>query len=399
MKNRLRKTERGFSLLELVISLGLGTVVLGAAVQMYIQGVSATWTVQQRAEMQQDFRAASNMIVKDLSLAGSGLGPSAAIAMPTAVTPRYGCDQSNCYLNGAAGTYPLQGTTPYLYGLLPGYHKGPTLYAAQGATDVITSIYTDSGFYLNCYNPKVTSAGVVMFSAPTPPSTWATEGCLPTGVTTPQPVNDTAVGLTTGDVVLLTLGGTTMVVEVTGPVTTGIDANGNTTYSVPFANNDALKLNQTPNGKGLNSAAVNATGAATTAPCAGTGPCRVQVITYYLDNTVSPARLMRQVSGHTPMPVAESIVFLNFSYDLFNDSTATPAIGCVNPGAATDTCTSGSSSGLLPNQITKINILNMAIDGSLNGGQFGGAKGYQSMDLQTSVCARNLTYVNDYPNN
>ena len=47
---------------------------LGAAVQIYIQGVGATWTVTQRAEMQQDFRAASNMLTKDLSLAGAGLG-------------------------------------------------------------------------------------------------------------------------------------------------------------------------------------------------------------------------------------------------------------------------------------------------------------------------------------
>src|SRR5271157_2521272 len=151
MSNRLPKRESGFSLLEMVVSMALGTIVLGAAVQIYIQGVTATWTVTQRAELQQDFRAASNMLTKDLSLAGAGLGNGVAIALPSGVTPRYGCDQLNCYLNGVAGTYPKQGATPYLYGLLPGYDLGPTLNGNQ--TDVVTVIYTDTAFYLNCYIP------------------------------------------------------------------------------------------------------------------------------------------------------------------------------------------------------------------------------------------------------
>jgi hypothetical protein len=88
---------------------------------------------------------------------------------------------------------------------------------------------------------------------------------------------------------------------------------------------------------------------------------------------------------------------LKFTYDLFNDATNLPAVNCSNPGAATDGC-AGASAGLLPNQVTKINIVNMAMDGSQKGNAFGLAKGYQRLSLQTSVCARNLTYVNNYPN-
>lgn len=397
MSHHQTKRARGFTLLELVVAMALGLIVLGAAVQMYTQSVSGTWTVSQRAEMQQDFRAASDMLTRDLSLAGAGLNPGAAIPLPSASTPVYGCDQAKCYLNGAAGTYPLQGGTPYLYGLIPGYDKGPIFYVAQGATDVITVVYTDPNFYLNCYIPTVTAKGVVTFSQPKPPTTWITEGCLPgpNPPAGPQAVNDSAVGLTTGDLVLMAFGGTSVVAEVTGAITTGIDANGNTTYVVPFSNGDALKMNQTPTGGGLNGVALNALGSASAAPCGGTGPCRLFVVTYYLDNSYTPARMMRQVNGHTPIPVAENIVYLKFSYDLFNSSTGTPAINQPNPGSgdANDT----ASNGLLPNQITKINILNMAIDSTLNGSMYG-AKGYQTMDLQTSVSARNLTYVNDYPN-
>ena len=93
MSDRTKKRESGFSLLEMMIAMALGMIVLGAAVQIYIQGVAATWTVTQRAEMQQDFRSASNMLTKDLSLAGAGLGNGAAIALPSATTPVYGCDQ------------------------------------------------------------------------------------------------------------------------------------------------------------------------------------------------------------------------------------------------------------------------------------------------------------------
>jgi prepilin-type N-terminal cleavage/methylation domain-containing protein len=395
MSDHSTRRERGFSLLEMTVAMALGTLVLGAAVQLYSQGVGATWTVSQRAEMQQDFRAASNMILKDLSLSGAGLPNAAAIALPTAVTPVYGCDQSVCYLgvaNNTGATYPKQGTTPYLYGLLPGYNAGPTVSTPPGQTDVITVVYTDTALYLNCYAPTVTAKGFVTFApvVTVPATPWPPPGCLPTGVTSPQYLNDSVIGLTPGDLVLMTLNGTTIVAEVTGTVSSP-SAN---TFVVPFANNDALHMNQTPSGAtaGLNSIPLNATAAGTPAPCGRTGPCRIFVITYYIDNTVSPPRLMRQVSGHTPMPMADSTVYMKFSYDLYNDSTSSPAISCQNPGIAGDVCTSGSSTGLLPNQITKINILHMATDSALHGTQ-----GYQGLDLETSVSARNLTFSNDYP--
>jgi hypothetical protein len=307
----------------------------------------------------------------------------------------YGCDQTaggKCYLgvsNNTAATYPLQGATPYLYGLITGQNAGPTLSA--GATDVITVVYVDPTFYLNCYNATVTAKGVVTFAPPPAPTAWPTPGCLPSSVAAPQTVNNSVAGLTTGDLVLMTLNGTRVVGEVTGAITTATATSANaayttvgaTMYNVPFSNNDVLKMNQTPTaGTGLNSVPLNATGAT---------PWRILAITYYVDSTVTPPRLMRQVSGHTPMPVAENIVYMKFSYDLFNDATNTPAIGCVNPGAAGDVCVAGASTGLLPNQITKINIVHMAIDSQMRGTQ-----GYQGLDLHTSVSARNLTFANNY---
>ncbi len=371
------KRESGFSLLEMIIAMALGMIVLGAAVQLYTQGVGATFKVSQRAEMQQDFRAASNMLLRDLSMAGAGLGNNTAIALPSVATPRYGCDQSTCHLgtaNTSPGLYPLQSTTPFFYGLLPGFQQGPTIHTGY-PTDTITVAYTDTNFYLNCYTATVTSLGVVQFALPT----TLPANCLPNGVTSPQAVNDSVVGLTIGDLVYVSLSSTPVVVEVTGAPT----ATGTNTYSVPFANNDVLKMNQTVAGKGMNAAAVGAS---------GTSPTRVFVITYYIDNTLNPPRLMRQVSGHSPMPVAENVVYMQFNYDLFNDSTNSVAVACTNPGAAADGC-SGLSTGLPPNEITKINIAHMAMNSTLKGAQ----GGFQGLDLVTSVSARDLTYNNSYP--
>jgi Tfp pilus assembly protein PilW len=370
------KRESGFSLLEMIIAMALGMIVLGAAVSLYTQGVGATFKVSQRAEMQQDFRAASNILLRDLSMAGAGLGNNTAIALPSGATPRYGCDQSTCHLgtsNTAPGLYPLQSTTPYFYGLLPGYQQGPTIHGSP--TDTITVAYTDTSFYLSCYTATVTSLGVVQFALPT----TLPANCLPYGVSAPQAVNDSVVGLTVGDLIYVSLSSNPVLVEVTGVPT----LTGTNTYSVPFANNDVLKMNQTASGKGLNTAAVNAS---------GTSPTRVFVITYYIDNTLNPSRLMRQVSGHNPMPVADNVVYMQFNYDLFNDSTNAVAVACSNPGAAADGC-SGASTGLLPNEVTKINVAHMAMSSTIKGAQ----GGFQGLDLVTSVSARDLTYNNSYP--
>jgi hypothetical protein len=101
---------------------------------------------------------------------------------------------------------------------------------------------------------------------------------------------------------------------------------------------------------------------------------------------------MRQVSGHTPTPIVDGVTYMKFTYDLFNNATTSPAVACSNPGATSDGC-AGASTGLLPNQITKINIAHMAMNSTLKGAK----GGYQGLDLETSVSARDLTYSNNYP--
>ena len=67
-----KNTSRGFTLLELMVSLVIGAITLATAVQLYSQAVKATIVTSQRAEMQQDFRAAANLLSRDISMAGAG---------------------------------------------------------------------------------------------------------------------------------------------------------------------------------------------------------------------------------------------------------------------------------------------------------------------------------------
>jgi prepilin-type N-terminal cleavage/methylation domain-containing protein len=386
MHHQRKTRNRGFSLLEMMVAMALGAIVLGAAAQMYSKAVNATWLVSQRAEMQQDFRAAANMLTKDTSLAGAGMGNNVQIALPSGngvQVPIYGCDQiPKCYINAGAVAFPTQlvgaATIPYLYGLIPGPNFGPTVNAAGGPTDVITVANIDSTFYLNCYNVGVTSNVLVRFTRPNPLGVNCT---LPAPLVVPQPVNDPVAGLTPGDLVVfqVTIGAgngatsSTVVAEVTNVAAAGNDPAGNPQYDVTFAAGDPLRMNQPAATAGSLNQVVNAVGTAN----------RINVISYYIDNSIVPPRLMRQTSGHTPIPLAENVAYLKFSYDLF-DSTAGVA--------RVDQADGGALLGMTPNQITKINIKHMSVNSTLHG-----SGGFQGLDLQTSVSARDLTFKNDYP--
>ena len=68
---------RGFSLVELMIAAAVGVFLVGTAVKLYSIGLTMSWQTSQKAQLQQDFRAAANLLERDLSMAGSGaLGPT-----------------------------------------------------------------------------------------------------------------------------------------------------------------------------------------------------------------------------------------------------------------------------------------------------------------------------------
>jgi prepilin-type N-terminal cleavage/methylation domain-containing protein len=381
MQNQKRKNS-GFSLLEMTISMALGSLVLATTLQLYTQALKATWFTSERAEMQQDFRASSNLLARDISMAGAGaLGQqglsskSVALPYPSGTAAVYPCSATTCnYINGAPVAYPTQSGTHYLYSIIPGSNLGITV---NGQTsDIISIAYTDATLALNCYSVTYNSATLITFTAP-PAGTVPATCILPANVTVPQPLNDPVFGLQVGDMILFsTTSGPAAVGVVTGTPTVGSTACGVTTcttYAFPFASGDPGHVNQPTIAGG----SLLALSGQSLQPAV-----RLLLITYYLD--ISPVdgvtpRLMRIQNGKLPAPVAENVSLLKFTYDAYNGGTVV-------------TGQSALPAGTTPAMITKVNISHMVIRS-----QVAGIAGYQGLDLQTSVAARNLTFLQEYP--
>ncbi len=390
---RTSNPSRGFTFVEMMISAAIGLALIAAAAQLFSKALNVNLVTSQKAQLQQDFRAAANLMQRDISMAGAGaLGQqglsTSAVGLPasTGTLPVYPCTAlATCnYINNLPVAYPVNptgSTVPFLYSIIPGYDLGITVNAAQGATDIITVIAADPALSLNCYSGTMNSTGTaVTFQLPTPlPSTCI----LPTNVVAPAALNAAApVGLQIGDMVLF---GTNAVGVVTGPVTSCAPSSVAYTacYLVPFAGpgEDPGHINQPAAASGSLSQYDSA---------ATPSAVRLQMVTYYLTipATTGLPTLMRIQNGQVPAPVAENVVYLKFSYDVNNAGTIT-------------TNQASLPAGTTPAMITKVNILHMSMRSqardtwsrsslSLYGG-------YEGLDLQTSIAARNLTSQQEYP--
>ena len=382
---RISNSKLGFTLLELMIAATAGLIVVGGAVSLFSQALKATWVTSQRSELQQDFRASANLLQRDISMAGAGaLGQQgiaySAVGLPasTGTNPVYPCSLTTCnYVKGVPVAYPTASGAPYIYSIIPGTNLGIVVPGSgAGATDILTVSYADANLALNCYAATIDPTGIIVtFQLPSPlPSTCV----LPSGTTAPQALNDAVVGLQGGDVVLY---GTKALGVVTSAVTTCAPTGTNTAcYKVSFAATDPGHINQ-PAAVTGSLAQFVASGKPASSPIPVTA-VRLLTITYYLDispwDSVTP-RLMRVQSGKTPAPVAENVVFLKFTFDVNNN-------GVIAANQST------LPAGTTPAMITKVNIAHMAMRSQLRG-----TSGYQGLDLQTSIAARNLSSQQEYP--
>jgi prepilin-type N-terminal cleavage/methylation domain-containing protein len=408
MRRTRKLSSRGFSLVEMLLALAVGLVLLGAGVQLYSSAVDAIFVVQQRAEMQQDLRAAEDMLLNDIKLAGSGLTGITGESIPLPVSlgaPIYGCSIGpTCPPNGSL-SYPCIGGAcsvafpPTLYPLLPGYRKGITPPGSSTPSDVVTVVYSDSSLALNCYsgtaNPITFTNGgnTLTFMAPANPPPCP----LPSGLTYPQALNNPVNGLKPGDIIMVGPSANNSLLGI-GEVTSVAPANpnntpptpcagspcaGGSTYTVTFANGDTLNLNQSGAANDLTATAASTPGVPVT---------RILVITYYLKNWTDAAGnvttiLYRQVNGQPAVPLADNIANMQITYDTYN--SAGTLLNASGDG--------GEAAGVAPNLIRKVNIAHLAIHSQLYGVRSGYmSQGYQSFDVQTSVSTRDMSFNQRY---
>lgn len=341
--NSKHRSIRGFSLVEMLISIAVGTVILASALSILRSAMDVSSLVAQRGEMQQNSRVAINLIATDLRQAGSRM-PTGGIALPTTETPFRACDSSGCHIDNP-GLADFR-----LYAVTPGDGLGKTINGQ--ATDVVTLAYRDPSLNLDEF-PLVDIAAdgtEIEVDAATNPS-----------------ITDSVVGLVDGDVVVVT-----NIYGSAAAVVTGVAGN-----KISFADGDPINFNQSGAATGNIANLAN--------PGTGGFPLttafRVSVVTFYIDDEdLNNPRLMRQIGARAPVAVAEHITSLQFTYDIFDEATTSASAELAGAGG-------------LPNQIRKVNI---EVTGRSPGKSlFGRDMNY--VTLRTSVSGRNLAFRDRYP--
>jgi|GEM_PF-370222 len=389
---RTKETQRGFSLLELMVASAIGLVVMAAMTSLFKTGMDATFTVSQRAETQQNMRAAIEMMTKDIGLAGSGI-PSGGLQLASGGTiSLFGCNQGGtCYVPGGAYPVSASGAANFMYPIEPNFNNGvqanAAIPAAGGlANSSITVVYCDYNFSLSNFTfasnfPGAPSVTVNVVPVPTVG--------LPTNI-------QAAGGLQTGDLVLFvvntpgngkTAAGTSLVQnaavvgEITGIAGNAVPPAATAGAAVTFAPGDALNFNQS--GAGITNTMASV-GAAANAPGAQMNACRLKVVSYFLQvpvaggGLVQTPRLMRQENGLNAVPVADNIINLQFTYDVINSLTGAVVANQQSPAAGSQAL------------IQKVNVVVMGQSLTTTGNKA------QSMYLATAVSTRNMSFCNSY---
>src|SRR5258708_20161799 len=117
------KYRRGFAFMELIVASSIGLILIAAMTSMFKLGMDSIFTVTQRAETQQNMRAAMELMTKDIGLAGAGL-PTGGLQLPTspggAVLYQYECNlNGTCYVSTISYPNNIGGGGDYIYRILP----------------------------------------------------------------------------------------------------------------------------------------------------------------------------------------------------------------------------------------------------------------------------------------
>ncbi len=351
------RSQAGFTLVEVLVSMAVGLLVLGAAVTLFKQSMDASFALAQRGEMQQAARAAMNSIGTDLSMAGTGM-PYGGVALPSgsgSSPALFGCSAytSLCYVNkGNGGQFVANQLTPVMTGQSLGAQTTQN-------TDSITIAYVDYTAAIN-QNPlaSVSASGSSV--------------TLTVNAAQNAAVFDQGTGIKLGDVLMLNNSRGTAV-----GVVTNLTPSSNT---INLDSPDNLKYNQ-PGAASGNINSIGTGGSFTT-----TTASRLLVITYYIDNSAGTPRLMRQVNADNPAPVADNVENLQISYDIYNPNSAGSQL-------TTNLKDANGTPGLIKNVHLAVTARTQT-KGNLQGN--GEGIDYQRITLALNVAPRNLSFHDTY---
>lgn len=314
------KREKGFTLLEFMLATIVSLIVIGAALEMYRDSAKANSSVTQTSDMNANLRAGMNLITQDVIQAGTGI-PAGGIPIPN-TTNAAGCNTgarvnrppASLNLTFAGPNATNSGCNVILPAIEPGASLGPAVTSPDGtsapASDIITVLYADNTLALNqkAINGPACPNGVIAADG----SSAAFDIACATIGSAGIPVNP-------GDLIMFS--------NVEGNcIQTVTSVNGQT---LNFAAGDAFNLNgrTTTEAAGTILQLQNVTNGNPNGTYPPTSATRLWMVTYFLDDTTDPQhpRLMREVNFNTPEPVAESIEYAQFLYNIA-DGSATPPV-------------------------------------------------------------------------
>lgn len=317
--------QAGYSLVELMVAMGLLTLIMGATMAGLANVTGGNELVMATAAMNNSVRSGMDLMVRDFLQVGSGLPASHTVTIPN------GSGSQTVRIPGPPGSAFTTATGDVvLPAVMPRPGAGPTINGI--ATDVITVLMADNAFL-----------DVGLTATATSQVTVAAGPDLANGPDRVVP----------GQLMLIKKGSSNTLVQVT--------AVNTTSRVLTFANGDSLRLNQSGAANG-NLPALNALDPVGVA--SGMLISRIRMITYYVDNVSNPAhpRLVRRVNNGSATTfdntlgtaVAMEAVDLQLTFDISN--------GTGNPGnvemTAADKGTSGrcSPAACAETQIRKVNV-------------------------------------------
>jgi type II secretory pathway pseudopilin PulG len=353
----------GYSLIEMMVAMGVTTVVMGATMTGLADVSKGSEMVIQVTEMNKALRTSMDLIERDMLQVGSGLPPGHVINIPT------GAGSSSIRFPGPPGTaFVSVAGDPDISAVEAKPNLGPVINGV--ATDVLNVMMADNTFL---------DVGLTAVGAST------------VNVVAGLNIATGPDRVTPGQLMMIWKGSVTALVEVTAVDTT--------TRMLTFANSDSLNLNQSGAAAG-NLPFLNAQAPVNSA--ANTFATRVRMITYYLDATTDPKhpRLVRRINNgsattfdnNSGTAVGMDIENLRFRFDL-NDGNTNPASVQMN---ATDMTTGGACApaACSMNQIRKVDIVLTAR--SRNALQPKVRSFHNSLNSQVSF--RGMAFVDEYLN-
>jgi type II secretory pathway pseudopilin PulG len=378
MNTQKKSKQAGFSLLELLVSIGVTTVILGATLLAFKDAANTQRGVAYSSDMNDNLRAALNLIQQDLILAGTGI-PTGGIPIPN--TPNSG---GTCNTTAAPNRPTLTGALTFptcnfvLPAIEPGSALGPLITAPDATTgnvsnpnsytDLITVLYADNALALD----KDT-----IYSSACPGGSMTAAGDAVTFDSTCVPLTGTnGITINAGDLIMFSNAKGNAIQTVSS-------VSGQTVKMLP---GDAFNLNGRSDNQGTikqlqntdSSGNPNGTYPPTTAT-------RIWMVTYYLDNITDPAhvRLVRRVNfDPTPLAqlaVGETLENMQFTFNYVD--------GVTNPSNQV-----GVPTGLSENQIRSINVFLGARSNYYDQQRHS----YTRVNLQTQVSLRSMAYRNRY---